>query len=91
MALILSTLASPGEAGWNEFEDNVTVSALPTAAGLDRMPPGFYACDFNGGGATFTGPANSCYLDSASNYWFKANGWALGGVATKTILGDLTP
>lgn len=74
-----------------KFEADITVSALPTLGGLDGMPPGFYSCEFSSGPNTFSGPPTSLYVDSASNYWLKTDGWLLAGGATKTILGDLTP
>ena len=51
-------------------------------------PTGFFNTDFSG---TFTGPAGSVALDAASNFFFKANGAALAGGATKVIIGDLVP
>lgn len=74
-----------------KFEDDITVSLLPTVLGLDSLPPGFYNCSFNNGVNTFSGPPTSLFLDSASNYFFKASGWVLGGGATKTIINDATP
>lgn len=79
-----------GHANACTFGGDLTVTAPPTAAGTAALPPGFYACDFRNG-ATYTGPANSLLLDASSNYWFKDDGWALGGAASKVILGDLTP
>jgi len=72
------------------LDGDVTVTQPPTFGGAAVLPPGFYSCRFDGT-HTFTGPAGSLYLDAASNYWIKANAWVLGGGATKTIIGDLTP
>jgi len=74
-----------------KFESDITVAAGPTIGALDKMPPGFYGCQFNAGPHTFTGPAGSLFVDAASNYWFKTDGWLLGGAASKTIIGDLVP
>lgn len=51
-------------------------------------PGGFFNTTFSG---TYTGPAASLLLDAASNFFFKANGALLGGLATKVIVGDLIP
>lgn len=40
---------------------------------------------------TFTGPAGSAKMDGFTNYYFKANGAALAGGATKVITDDLIP
>lgn len=71
------------------FDGDITVTSAPTVAGLNIMPPGFHTCLFEGTTPTITAPAGAVYLDAVSNYWFKTNSWALGGSASKTIIGDL--
>jgi hypothetical protein len=66
----------------------LTVAAAPNFQGAAGFPPGMYSCYFAG---TFTGPAATCWMDAATNFWFKTNGAALAGGATKVILGDLVP
>lgn len=63
---------------------------MTTVAGFSNfLPPGgMYNTTFFG---TYTGPAASLLLDAATNYFFKTNGAALAGGATKVILGDLVP
>ena len=57
-----------------------------TPVGL--IPGGMIGCWFAG---TFTGPALSALMDGNTNYWFKTNGAALAGGATKVIADDLVP
>jgi hypothetical protein len=64
----------------------MTVTGVPPAG---ITPFGIVNTNFTGG--TFTGPAGSVLLDGYSNFYFKANGVALAGGATKVITEDLTP
>lgn len=86
------------------FDDPITVLAYSriqncrinddfTTEGADNagiQPDGFVTSAFTGA-HTFDGPPNSLRLDGSSNYWFKTNGWALAGGATKVIQDDLVP
>ena len=64
----------------------MTVTSVPPAG---ITPFGIVDTNFTGG--TFTGPPLSVLLDAYSNHFFKTNGVALAGGATKVILGDLVP
>jgi len=64
----------------------LTTSTPPSGVGL--IPYGLVNSYFAG---TFTGPAGSAEMDGYSNFFFKANGAALAGGATKVILDDLVP
>ena len=67
-----------------QIEAGITIAS----ATVDTQPSGIVATNFAG---TFTGPAASCRIDGNTNFWFKANGAALAGGATKTIQDDLIP
>lgn len=80
----LITLASWGRLELCQVQGGMTASAVNS-----NLPPnGMYNTTFSG---TYTGPAASLRIDAATNFMFKANGAALGGGATKTIIGDLVP
>ncbi len=66
------------------IDGGMTVVSVPPAG---ITPFGIIASNFTGG--TFTGPPLSVLLDGVSNHFFKANGVALAGGATKVIIDDL--
>jgi hypothetical protein len=68
------------------IDGGMTVTSVPPAG---ITPFGIVDTIFTGG--TFTGPALSVLLDGYSNFYFKANGVALAGGATKVITEDLAP
>lgn len=80
----LVTIADFGQINDCDFDGGMTTTG---PAGL--IPPtGLFNCDFSG---TFTGPAASALFDGNTNYFFKTNGAALAGGATKVILTDIVP
>lgn len=80
------TIASLSRAVQCEIQGDWTVSGVAS-----YVPPnGFIDCQF-GPGITWTGPAGSFIVDAYSNAKAKAAGVALGGGATKVIIGDTTP
>ena len=80
----LVNISSYGRIEECSLQAGMTVVGPPSS----NTTPGIYDSQLTG---VFTGPAGSYWLDLVSSFWFRVNGCAFGGAASRTVVEIMHP